>query len=233
MGSVNAESGRGEKEEEEEGAGGEGGVLDMVAEILQRCENDLLTALGNTWDRNLTFGNMNTSENIYSGYSSGVARETPETSPIEGEDGLDGVGHAAWPSVHPTHTLGVQEILTNGVYSVCDHCNFTDGDLETLFTSGTCTPSDFSSYMPVIYQMYTCIFVIALLGNILVLYTVASNRKMHTVTNLFIANLAVGDLLIIVFCVPFSVASIIVLQYWPFGEAMCVFVNYAQVSKHR
>ncbi|KAK4288615.1 hypothetical protein Pmani_038363 [Petrolisthes manimaculis] len=51
---------------------------------------------------------------------------------------------------------------------------------------------------------------------------------MHTVTNLFIANLAVGDLLIMVLCVPFSVASIIVLQYWPFGGALCVFVNYFQ-----
>ncbi|XP_045107331.1 RYamide receptor-like [Portunus trituberculatus] len=113
-------------------------------------------------------------------------------------------------------------------YSICDHCNFTDTDLEVLLNSGTCTPSDFSSYMPLIYQMYACIFVIALLGNTLVLYTVAANRKMHTVTNLFIANLAVGDLLIMVFCVPFSVASIIVLQYWPFGEVLCVFVNYSQ-----
>lgn len=134
-----------------------------------------------------------------------------------------------YPSVLPTSGGPISYVM-DGDYNLCDHCNFTESEIETLLNSGTCAQSDFSSYMPVIYQMYACIFILALLGNTLVLYTVASSKKMHTVTNLFIANLAVGDLLIMVLCVPFSVASIIVLQYWPFGEYLCVFVNYSQVS---
>lgn len=113
-------------------------------------------------------------------------------------------------------------------FTHCQFCNMTQDEMDVLFYAGICTPSNFS-YLQLIYSMYTSIFVLAILGNSLVLYTVASNRTMRTVTNLFIANLAVGDLLIMALCVPFSVASIIVLQYWPFGEELCVFVNYFQV----
>ncbi|XP_069957553.1 RYamide receptor isoform X2 [Cherax quadricarinatus] len=112
-------------------------------------------------------------------------------------------------------------------YSHCQYCNITEEELDILIYSGICMPSQYP-YIALIYKMYAAIFLLALVGNSLVLYTVAANRKMHTVTNLFIANLAVGDLLIMVLCVPFSVASIIVLQYWPFGEVFCVFVNYSQ-----
>lgn len=128
---------------------------------------------------------------------------------------------------HQLH-LHYQNIIAE--LRLCRDCNFTSEEVSILFASGTCSPSDYS-YMPLIYVMYGVILLAALLGNSLVLHTVTANRKMHTVTNLFIANLAVGDLLIMVFCVPFSVASIMVLQYWPFGAALCVFVNYSQVSE--
>lgn len=203
-------------------------VVDVVEEILRRCERDFLGTLGNTWQRNVTGVQMSLSQHLPEGYTAAMTSEAPGTTTAAG-----GGGGGTWPSAYPTKAGAVREVMSNVEYNVCDHCNFSEEDLEALFSSGTCTPSDFSSYMPLIYQMYACIFVIALLGNTLVLYTVASSRKMHTVTNLFIANLAVGDLLIMVFCVPFSVASIIVLQYWPFGEALCVFVNYSQVRDGR
>ncbi|XP_069188215.1 RYamide receptor [Procambarus clarkii] len=123
--------------------------------------------------------------------------------------------------------LWLNERLLLPEYTHCEYCNISQEELDVLFYSGVCVPSDYA-YMPLIYLVYASIFLLALLGNSLVLYTVASNRKMHTVTNLFIANLAVGDLLSMVFCVPFSVASIIVLQYWPFGEGLCIIVNYSQ-----
>ncbi|XP_031829059.1 RYamide receptor isoform X3 [Nomia melanderi] len=51
---------------------------------------------------------------------------------------------------------------------------------------------------------------------------------MKTVTNLFIVNLAVGDILMALFCVPPSFISIFVLQYWPFGQQLCPTLNYLQ-----
>lgn len=48
------------------------------------------------------------------------------------------------------------------------------------------------------------IFALALFGNCLVLYVVTRSRAMRTVTNIFICSLALSDLLIAFFCVPFT-----------------------------
>ena len=52
--------------------------------------------------------------------------------------------------------------------------------------------------------VYAVIFVLALVGNSLVVYVVAKKRAMQTATNIFICSLAVSDLLITFFCVPFT-----------------------------
>lgn len=79
-----------------------------------------------------------------------------------------------------------------------------------------------------VYITYGIIFVIALLGNGLVCFVVQSSPRMKTVTNFFIMNLAVGDILMTLLCVPFSFVSMLILRYWPFGGFMCKLVNYSQ-----
>lgn len=80
----------------------------------------------------------------------------------------------------------------------------------------------------IVYIMYISIFIFALLGNGIVTYIVFSSPRMRTVTNYFIVNLAVGDILLTLFCVPFSFFSILILQYWPYGSVLCHLVNYCQ-----
>ena len=53
----------------------------------------------------------------------------------------------------------------------------------------------------------------------------AVNQQMRSTTNLLIINLAIADLLFIVFCVPFT-ATDYVLPFWPFGEIWCKIVQY-------
>lgn len=84
------------------------------------------------------------------------------------------------------------------------------------------------TYQVVVYCMYIVIFVLALLGNGVVCYIVQSSPRMRTVTNYFIFNLAIGDVLMSLFCVPFSFISILILGYWPFGVILCHLVNYSQ-----
>ncbi|KAL4706616.1 hypothetical protein ACJJTC_009028 [Scirpophaga incertulas] len=79
-----------------------------------------------------------------------------------------------------------------------------------------------------VYFFYSAIFIVALLGNGLVCFVVNTTPKMKTVTNYFIVNLAVGDIFMTLFCVPFSFVPMLVLRYWPFGEVMCKVVNYSQ-----
>jgi len=58
-----------------------------------------------------------------------------------------------------------------------------------------------------------------------VVLVVAANQQMRSTTNLLIINLAVADLLFIVFCVPFT-ATDYVLPFWPFGDVWCGIVQY-------
>ncbi|KAB0384008.1 hypothetical protein FD755_005925 [Muntiacus reevesi] len=60
----------------------------------------------------------------------------------------------------------------------------------------------------------------AVAGNMLVILAVACNRHLQTVTNYFIVNLAVADLLLSATVLPFS-ATMEVLGFWAFGRAFC------------
>ncbi|KAG8190287.1 hypothetical protein JTE90_025799 [Oedothorax gibbosus] len=77
--------------------------------------------------------------------------------------------------------------------------------------------------------MYITVSVAAIGGNGMVCYIVLAYQRMRTVTNFFIINLAVGDILMASLCIPFGFVSNLLLQYWPFGAVMCVLVSYAQV----
>ncbi|XP_049820211.1 RYamide receptor isoform X2 [Aethina tumida] len=82
-------------------------------------------------------------------------------------------------------------------------------------------------FQSAVYLMYIIIFFVALIGNGFVCCIVLSSSRMRTVTNYFIMNLAVGDILIAVLCVPFTFVPIL-KQYWPFGSFLCAMVGYAQ-----
>lgn len=58
-----------------------------------------------------------------------------------------------------------------------------------------------------------------------VVLVVAANQQMRSTTNLLIINLAVADLLFIVFCVPFT-GTDYALPFWPFGDTWCKIVQY-------
>lgn len=72
------------------------------------------------------------------------------------------------------------------------------------------------------------IFVIGIIGNLLVIIVVAKNAHMRTITNIFIVNLAIGDFLVILICLPPSVITDIAGNWW-FGETMCKIIPYVQV----
>ncbi|KAG9508643.1 RYamide receptor, partial [Fragariocoptes setiger] len=78
------------------------------------------------------------------------------------------------------------------------------------------------------YLAYTTIFLFGLFGNMLVIYIVWCNKSMHTVTNYFIANLAVSDILLCLFAVPFTPLYLLTFQEWIFGRWLCHLLPYAQ-----
>lgn len=69
----------------------------------------------------------------------------------------------------------------------------------------------------------------SLLGNGLVIWVVAVARRMRTVTNMYIVNLSVADLIIGVLCIPFQFQAAL-LRRWDLPEIMCSFCPFFQVS---
>ncbi|XP_056636478.1 neuropeptide Y receptor type 2-like [Diorhabda sublineata] len=77
------------------------------------------------------------------------------------------------------------------------------------------------------FIIYTSIFVMGIFGNVLVCYVVFRNKAMQTVTNLFITNLALSDILLCVLAVPFTPLYTF-LGEWVFGRLICHLVSYTQ-----
>ncbi|KAG5333825.1 NPFF2 protein, partial [Acromyrmex charruanus] len=74
---------------------------------------------------------------------------------------------------------------------------------------------------------YVVVFVVGLIGNSCVIAVVYRSPRMRTVTNFFIVNLAVADVLVIVFCLPATLMSNIFVP-WILGWFMCKAVAYIQ-----
>ncbi|EDW99719.2 uncharacterized protein Dyak_GE22935 [Drosophila yakuba] len=77
------------------------------------------------------------------------------------------------------------------------------------------------------YVLYATVFVLGVFGNVLVCYVVLRNRAMQTVTNIFITNLALSDILLCVLAVPFTPLYTF-MGRWAFGRSLCHLVSFAQ-----
>ncbi|CAI5766744.1 neuropeptide Y receptor type 2-like [Podarcis lilfordi] len=79
----------------------------------------------------------------------------------------------------------------------------------------------------ILIAAYSLIILLGFIGNSLVVYMIVRYRTMRTVTNFFIANLALADLMVDTLCLPFTLAYTL-LDEWKFGAVLCHLVSYAQ-----
>ncbi|XP_050080438.1 neuromedin-K receptor-like [Anopheles maculipalpis] len=75
---------------------------------------------------------------------------------------------------------------------------------------------------------YGTISILAVIGNSLVIWIVITTKQMQTITNMFIANLALADVTIGVFAIPFQFQAAL-LQRWNLPEFMCPFCPFVQL----
>ncbi|XP_069092874.1 orexin receptor type 2 [Pleurodeles waltl] len=82
-------------------------------------------------------------------------------------------------------------------------------------------------YEWVLIAGYITVFIVALLGNILVCVAVWKNHHMRTVTNYFIVNLSLADVLVTITCLPATLV-VDITETWFFGKTLCKVVPYLQ-----
>ncbi|XP_051800440.1 neuropeptide Y receptor Y2, like [Acanthochromis polyacanthus] len=103
-------------------------------------------------------------------------------------------------------------------------------DLPTPVFEGVNFPEDpirLLSVQVVLILAYSTIIVLGVLGNSLVIYVIYRFKTLRTVTNFFIANLAVADLLVNTLCLPFTLVYTLQGE-WKFGRTLCFLLPYAQ-----
>lgn len=95
-------------------------------------------------------------------------------------------------------------------YPATNHTEADDESLERIV----------SIVVPILFSV---IFLVGFVGNVLVIITVLCNQQMRNTTNLLILNLSFADLLFVCFCVPATVSenfssSFLYLNFLPLQE---------------
>ncbi|XP_062992365.1 cholecystokinin receptor type A [Elgaria multicarinata webbii] len=73
--------------------------------------------------------------------------------------------------------------------------------------------------------LYSLIFLLSVLGNTLVIIVLIRNKRMRTVTNIFLLSLAISDLMLCFFCMPFTLIPNL-LKDFIFGNTFCKITTY-------
>jgi hypothetical protein len=101
------------------------------------------------------------------------------------------------------------------------------GDVGSIAAAAADKSEDHSVLLiTILATLYTLIFIIGISGNVLVVYVVCAKKTMQTVTNLFIMNLALSDILMCLLCVPFTPISFY-QKDWALGKFLCHLVPFS------
>ncbi|KAF7495164.1 Tachykinin-like peptides receptor 86C [Sarcoptes scabiei] len=73
--------------------------------------------------------------------------------------------------------------------------------------------------------IFGLMIILGIIANILVLIIIASHKSLHTVTNCFLLNLTISDLVTLLFNATFNFVFMIT-GHWPFGDHYCVADNF-------
>jgi hypothetical protein len=79
-------------------------------------------------------------------------------------------------------------------------------------------------------HVYRVLLVVGLIGNSLVVFVVVRNKSMRTPTNIFLVNLALSDILVLIFCLPPTVLWDVTSTWW-LGTNVCKALMFLQVRE--
>ncbi|KAG8183929.1 hypothetical protein JTE90_029033 [Oedothorax gibbosus] len=141
--------------------------------------------------------------------------EKENSSPLSVYEGLG--------TLLKTFNVSLQTICKSLYFSNETFCgNHSDDNGLQDYSEAIAMERFLSILVPILFGI---IIIAGLIGNTLVVIAVTCNPQMRSTTNILIINLAIADLLFIVFCVPFT-AWDYSLPYWPFGDIWCRIVQY-------
>jgi len=100
--------------------------------------------------------------------------------------------------------------------------NVTDQSVNATTDAGDVMAS---TWLRVLFvSLYCVVFALGVSGNSLVVYVICRDKSLQTTTNVFIANLAVSDIVMCLLAVPFTPISGL-LSDWVFGKVRYAILN--------
>ncbi|XP_037532387.1 cholecystokinin receptor type A [Nematolebias whitei] len=122
-------------------------------------------------------------------------------------------------------TFTIQDVLMNSTDLNKILCNFGIRNLSECESEKNlpAEPKDINQTVRII--LYSLIFLLSVLGNSLIIAVLVRNRRMRTVTNLFLLSLAVSDLMVSLVCIPFTFIPNLMRDFI-FGTGICKLVMY-------
>ncbi|KAM6973028.1 prolactin-releasing peptide receptor [Aplochiton taeniatus] len=85
-------------------------------------------------------------------------------------------------------------------------------------------------FRPLFLPLYCLLVAVAGIGNSFLLACILADKKLHNATNFFIGNLAFGDLLMCLSCVPLTASYAFDSRGWAFGRPLCHLVPLLQAA---
>ena len=79
------------------------------------------------------------------------------------------------------------------------------------------------------YILFGAMVIVAAGGNIIVIYIVLADRKMRSVTNIFLVNLSIADAMNATLNVVFNFTYMLNNLHWPFGRVYCKISEFVSV----
>ena len=80
--------------------------------------------------------------------------------------------------------------------------------------------------VPVVFGV---IFLVGVVGSASLIWILLRNKDMRNVPNMYIFNLALGDLLVLLCSVPFT-STVFTFDSWPYGLFICKASEFAKVG---
>lgn len=116
-------------------------------------------------------------------------------------------------------------LCCNGTLNSTSSCSLYVDEIGLAMLDEIKMPSEF---VFIILTLYSMIFVLGILGNTSICYTIylVSKKKPIKVTDFFVASMAVTDILMAIFCAPLRQLNSLVFKEWLFGVTICSLVQF-------
>ncbi|XP_049866733.1 trissin receptor [Pectinophora gossypiella] len=132
------------------------------------------------------------------------------------------------PNMDVMNYLVATNVKTNSVWDAVnksepgteDNLNVSKTNITNYLLQDDEYIFDRTDVRAIFITLYTLVFCCCFFGNLLVILVVTLSRRLRSITNFFLANLAVADLCVGVFCV-FQNLTIYLIPSWVFGDFLC------------